>query len=465
MDYLPVCLKLDGEPVLLVGGGEIATRKARLLHRAGAVLTVVAPEVSAELTDLVGDSARVQRTPWSPEKPLDQFRAVIAATNDTAVNAEVSQVCRAANLPVNVVDSPALCSFIIPAIVDRNPLLVGISSSGASPVMARRIRSTLETLYPPGYGAAARFYGEQRDRVSSEIAEEGDRRQFWEAIVDSPITDLLARQEVAEASRRFDRALEDPGALIHGAVYLIGAGPGDPDLMTFKALRLLQRADVVLYDRLIGDGILELARRDADRIYVGKQRSEHAMPQDQINQALVDYARAGKRVARLKGGDPFIFGRGGEEIEGLMKAGIDFEVVPGITAASGAACYGGIPLTHRDHAQSVRFITGHTRNYELNLPWAQFLNPAETLVFYMGLAGLEIICRELMAAGRAGDTPMAVIEKATRPDQRVITGTLSTMHRIVEETQPAAPTLLIIGSVVTLHESLGWFNGTSSDDD
>ncbi len=458
MEYLPVCLQLRGKPVLLIGGGVVATRKARLLHRAGAQLHVIAPYVTDELRLLVDDPSRLNLTEWAGQS-LAAYRAVIAATPDKEVNRAISVAAQALNVPVNVVDDPALCSFIIPAIVDRNPLLIGISTSGAGPVLARRIRSAIESLFPPAYGALAAFMGERRRRVSEVLPEESQRRYFWERLLDSSIATQVLRGDIRQATEDFDAALADTDELNKGAVYLIGAGPGDPDLMTFKALRLLQRADVVLYDRLVGPGILELARRDAERIYVGKQRADHAMPQSDINQALLEMAMAGKRVARLKGGDPFIFGRGGEEIEGLMAAGIEFEVVPGITAASGAACYAGIPLTHRDHAQSVRFITGHTKNHCLDLPWQSYLNPAETLVFYMGLAGLTIIVRELIAAGRSTETPIAVVEKATLPTQRVISGTLSNIEAVVKAAKPEAPTLLIIGSVVTLHPSLRWYRG------
>ena len=460
MDYLPVAFKLQDQPVLLVGGGVVATRKARLLHRAGARLHVLAPHISEELQALAG--VEVEFGAWD-DRGLTGFRAVVAATPDREVNAQVSARAQANNIPVNVVDDPSLCSFIVPAIVDRNPILIGISSSGASPVLARRIRSDIESRYPEGYGVAATFLSEQRSQVAQALDSEDQRRSFWEsALEETELLPALLQGDMSRAERLFNDSLAtaaersaDPKN--RGAVYLIGAGPGDPDLMTFKALRLLQRADVVLYDRLVGPGILEMARRDAEKIYVGKQRADHAMAQSDINANLLRLAQEGKRVARLKGGDPFIFGRGGEEIEGLMKAGVNFEVVPGITAASGAACYGGIPLTHRDYAQSVRFITGHTKNHQLDLPWDQFLNPQETLVFYMGLAGLSIIANALIAAGRRPDTPTALVEKATLPGQRVLTGTLESIEDVVAREQPGAPTLLIIGDVVRLHPTLGWF--------
>lgn len=457
MDYFPVGLKLSGQPVLIVGGGVIATRKARLLARAGADLWVMAPDVSDELASLISASDRVLIQEWD-ERSLDGFAAVVAATPSRPVNEAISRRARETFTPVNVVDDPDLCTFIIPAIVDRNPLIISVSSSGSSPVLARRIRSDIEARYPSGYAELSRYLGDRRGQVAEHLTTERERRYFWERLLDSnEFIDLVLTSNREAADALFEKVLSE-GKSPRGAVYLIGAGPGDPELLTFKALRLLQQADIVLYDRLIGEGILELARRDADKIYVGKQRSEHAMPQSEINATLLSLAKSGKRVARLKGGDPFIFGRGGEEIEGLLTAGVDFEVVPGVTAASGAACYAGIPLTHRDHAQSVRFITGHTKDHQLDLPWQQLMNEQETLVFYMGLAGLAIITRELIRAGRRPDTPIAIIEKATRVDQRVISGTLASIQQVAEMEKPEPPTLLIIGGVVTLHSSLRWYS-------
>ena len=457
MDYFPVGLKLSGQPVLIVGGGVIATRKARLLARAGADLWVMAPDVSDELASLISASDRLLIQEWD-ERSLDGFTAVVAATPSRPVNEAISRRARETFTPVNVVDDPDLCTFIIPAIVDRNPLIISVSSSGSSPVLARRIRSDIEARYPSGYAELSRYLGDRRGQVAEHLTTERERRYFWERLLDSnEFIDLVLTSNREAADALFEKVLSE-GKSPRGAVYLIGAGPGDPELLTFKALRLLQQADIVLYDRLIGEGILELARRDADKIYVGKQRSEHAMPQSEINATLLSLAKSGKRVARLKGGDPFIFGRGGEEIEGLLTAGVDFEVVPGVTAASGAACYAGIPLTHRDHAQSVRFITGHTKDHQLDLPWQQLMNEQETLVFYMGLAGLAIITRELIRAGRRPDTPIAIIEKATRVDQRVISGTLASIQQVAEMEKPEAPTLLIIGGVVTLHSSLRWYS-------
>lgn len=457
MEYLPISLRLRNEPVLLVGGGVVGTRKARLLLRAGASLTVVAPHIEPELEAALREHGGIWQASAYAETDVHGRKLVIAATPDPAVNRLVYEHATALNIPVNVVDNPALCTFIVPSIVDRSPLTVAINSAGASPVLARLLRTRIETLVPAAYGRLAEFTRGLRERVREAIPDEGARRLFWESVVDGPIAEEVLGGNEARAGELLDALLLDTTEFSRGEVYLIGAGPGDPDLMTFRALRLLQKADVVLHDRLVNPAIIDMARKDAQRYYVGKQRAEHAVPQEQINQMLVDLALAGKRVARLKGGDPFIFGRGGEEIDLLARHRIPFQVVPGITAASGAACYSGIPLTHRDHAQSVRFVTGHTRDGRLEHDWASMQNPSETLVFYMGLVGLPIICEQLQAHGRAADTPVALVERASSPEQRVLTGTLATMVTLVEQEQPRAPTLIIVGDVVGLHPQLRWF--------
>jgi uroporphyrin-III C-methyltransferase/precorrin-2 dehydrogenase/sirohydrochlorin ferrochelatase len=457
VQYLPVCLKLRNTPVLLVGAGAIATRKARLLLRAGADLTVVAPEITAELEQLLLEHGGTWQPGTYAETDLHGRYLVIAATPDSAVNALVSRQAQALNIPVNVVDAPELCTFIFPSIVDRDPLIIAISSSGASPVLARQLRHRFDALVPAAYGRLAEYAGQLRDRVKQAIPEEGPRRLFWEQLMGGAIAEQVLAGREERANELLDDMLRDTNSFHCGEVYLVGAGPGDPDLMTFKAARLLQSADVVLYDRLVSKPILEMARRDADRIYVGKRRDDHAVPQGEINQLLVDLAKEGKRVVRLKGGDPFVFGRGGEEIELLAQHRIPFQVVPGITAGNAAACYAGIPLTHRDHAQSVRFVTGHLKDGSTNLDWSSFQSESETLVFYMGLVGLPVICEQLQVHGRSSHTPVALVEKATRSEQRVITGTLATMADIVAREQPRAPTLIIVGDVVRLHGQLSWF--------
>ena len=450
-------MKLRDAPVVMVGGGVVATRKARLLLRAGASLTVVSPDIETELEQLLLEHGGVWQQCRYAETDLHGRKLVVAATPDRAVNQQVHDDAVALGLPVNVVDSPELCTVIFPSIIDRDPLLIAVSSSGQSPVLARLLRRKIEAMVPGAYGRLARFAGRMRNPVKAAIPEEGPRRLFWEQTMDGVVAEeVLAGREKA-AERRLLAQLQDTEALHKGEVYLIGAGPGDPDLLTFKAARLLQQADVVLYDRLVSAAVVDMARRDAQRIYVGKRRSEHTLPQQDINQLLLELAQAGKRVARLKGGDPFIFGRGGEEIELLARHQIPFQIVPGITAASGAACYAGIPLTHRDCAQSVRFVAGHLKNGELRHDWSQFRSDSETLVFYMGLIGLPTICRELQAHGRAPDTPVALVERATAADQKVLQGTLQDMTEIVAREKPRAPTLIIVGPVVHLREALSWF--------
>ncbi|MAT91182.1 MAG: uroporphyrinogen-III C-methyltransferase [Halioglobus sp.] len=457
MEYLPLFLKVADARVLLVGGGVVAVRKARLLLRAGADLVVVAPQVCDELQALLGDAGGSWRQARYTATDLDGATLVVAATGDRAVNEAVHRDATAQGLPVNVVDSPDLCTAVFPSIVDRSPVLIAISSAGRSPVLARILRRRIEALVPAAYGRLAEFAGRLRQRVKEALPGDSPRRLFWEQALEGTVAERVMAGREAAAEQLLEERLRDTDALYRGEVYLVGAGPGDPDLLTFKAARLLQSADVVLYDRLVSPSIVELARRDAERIYVGKRRAQHTLPQGEINQLLVDLAGQGKRVVRLKGGDPFIFGRGGEEIELLARHGIPFQVVPGITAANGVACYAGIPLTHRDHAQSVRFVAGYLKGQTVEHDWSQFQSSNETLVFYMGLAGLPVICRELQAHGRAPDTPAALVERGTLLQQRVITGTLATLAERVAREHPVAPTLLIVGSVVSLHRSLAWF--------
>lgn len=458
MEYLPLFFQLRGEPVLLVGGGKVAQRKARLLTRAGAVVTCVSPEIDPDLEAMLQRSGGEWHEGRYSADTLEGMTLVIAATPEDEVNRQIAADCGQQRIPVNVVDSPELCSFVFPSIVDRSPLVIGITSSARSPVLARLVRSKIESLIPAAFGRLASFTGRFRDDVKAVTEDESERRRFWERVVNGRVGELVLSGQEQQAEELIRNYLDEPrdGKRV-GEVFLIGAGPGDPDLMTFKAERLLQQADVVLYDRLVSPEILDMARRDAERIYVGKRRAEHAVPQQDINQLLLDLARDGQCVARLKGGDPFIFGRGGEEIELLAQHGIPFQVVPGITAASGCASYAGIPLTHRDHAQSVRFITGNLKNDELNLPWNQFVSPQETLVFYMGLQSLDIICGELIKHGRDADTPVAIVEQGTTRHQRTLTGTLSSLPGIVRDTEVHAPTLLIVGSVVSLRDRLEWF--------
>lgn len=456
MDFLPLFHKLQGRVVLVVGGGEVALRKARLLSDAGGQLRVVAPEVRGELTALAGEGRVHLRGYESAD--LQGVALVIAATDDEPLNARISAEAQALGIPVNVVDAPALCSVIFPAIVDRSPLIVAVTSGGDAPVLARLIRAKIETWIPSTYGQLASLAKKFRERVKQLFPDVQQRRVFWEDVFQGQIAESVFAGKLGEGERLLEAKIAGAAPRALGEVYLVGAGPGDPDLLTFRALRLMQQADVVLYDRLVAPPIIELCRRDAERIYVGKRRAEHAVPQEEINQLLVDLAKQGKRVLRLKGGDPFIFGRGGEEIEQLAAEGIPFQVVPGITAASGCAAYAGIPLTHRDHAQSVRFVTGHLKDGSTDLPWTDLVAPGQTLVFYMGLVGLPQICQALIDHGRAADTPAALVQQGTTQNQRVFTGTLANLPQLVAEHEVHAPTLVIVGEVVTLRDKLAWFD-------
>ena len=456
MEIFPISLKLQGQPCLIVGGGHIAYRKAVLLAKAGAIIHVIAPEIEESLLDIV-HSTQGQYHPekFSSELSLSSYRLVIAATNDKAVNQSVFEVCEDLNVLVNSVDDPPHCRFMVPAIIDRSPLVVSVATNGASPVLARQIRTQLEASIPHGMGKLADFSGKWRKVVKEKISNPDERRIFWEDLYASPLKEQVFNDHIDEADRFIEQALAEKKKP-KGEVYLVGAGPGDPELLTLKALRLMQQADVIIYDRLVSPAIMELCRRDAEKIYVGKARSNHAVPQEGINALLVKYASQGKRVCRLKGGDPFIFGRGGEEIQELFEAGIAFQVVPGITAASGCSAYAGIPLTHRDYAQSVRFLTGHLKEGSPELPWQELVYENQTLVLYMGLVGLEKICEKLIAHGQRSNMPVALISKGTTPDQKVVVGTLADIASKVEEHQIQAPTLTIIGEVVSLREQLRW---------
>lgn len=453
--YFPVFLRLRGQRVLVVGGGEVAARKIRLLTRAGAAVVVLAPELCAELQQRL-ERSEIRRIVAAFAPPLlDGYRLVIAATDDTALNQRVSEAAAERQIPVNVVDDPLHSSFITPAIVDRSPLLIAISSFGAAPVLARRVRERIETLLPAAYGRIAAFMERWRERVKQQLPQ-SQRRALWEAFLEGGASERLLAGDEAAAEVGLERLLE--GEPPRGEVYLVGAGPGDPDLLTLRALRLMQQCDVVLYDRLISPAILDLVRRDAERIFVGKKARQHTLPQDDINQELVRLARAGKRVLRLKGGDPFVFGRGGEEIDTLAQAGIAFQVVPGITAANGCAAYAGIPLTHRDHAQTCVFVTGHPRkDGTLDLHWDQLARRGQTVVIYMGRGALAPLCAKLIEHGLPADWPAALIEDGTSPAQHVLVGTLGDLPGKAASAEPQGAGLVIVGEVVKLRERLNWY--------
>jgi uroporphyrin-III C-methyltransferase/precorrin-2 dehydrogenase/sirohydrochlorin ferrochelatase len=464
MNFLPIFLKLAGKRCLVVGGGEVAARKVETLLRAGGEVTVLSPELGGTLAPWA-DEGRIAyvRKLFEPADVAD-FQLIVSATDRRDVNETVSRAAGQRGIPVNVVDCPELCSFIFPAIVDRSPVIVAVSTGGASPVLARLVRARLESALPAAYGKLAEFAEQFRRRVKEVIREPSRRRRFWERALQGTVADLVFTGHEPEAERHLNEMIraEEQGraAGSGGFVSLVGAGPGDPDLLTLGALRAMQEAEVVVYDRLVSPEVMRLVRNDAEKIYAGKAASRHTLPQDQINALLVRLAREGKRVVRLKGGDPFIFGRGGEEIETLMEEGIPFQVVPGVTAASGCAAYAGIPLTHRDFAQSVTFVTGHLKEGEAgDLDWDRLARPGQTLVIYMGLQRISRICEALMSHGCAPETPAALVQQGTTRHQRLIVGTVGDLPDLVAQAEVTAPTLVIVGGVVSLHRKLAWFQG------
>lgn len=460
MDFLPVFMRVKDRPVAVVGGGIMAARKAELALAAGAKVTVFAKDLSPSLARRrdAGELRHEAREPAAAD-----FAAVVlvlAGDEDQAINERAHALAMAKGVPVNVVDRPELCTFILPAVVDRSPLLVAVSSGGAVPLLTRMLKARLEALVPGAYGRLARFAAAYRDRVKQGIPIAAARRRFWERIVAGPVAEQLFAGQNEAAHDLMEKTLaeaEKGGVDDRGEVYLVGCGPGDPDLVTFRALRLMQQADVVLYDRLVSDPILNLVRRDAERVFVGKQPGDHVVPQEEISRLLVRLAQEGKRVLRLKGGDPFIFGRGGEEIEMLAEHGVPFQVVPGITAATGCATYAGIPLTHRDHAQACVFVTGHSKNGVLDIDWETLLRPHQTVVVYMGMNAIALLTDGMRAKGADPKLPIAVVENGTRENQRVVVGTLVDIEAKAKAERIGGPALLIIGTVVSLRGKFDWF--------
>jgi uroporphyrin-III C-methyltransferase/precorrin-2 dehydrogenase/sirohydrochlorin ferrochelatase len=463
MKYLPIFFDISGKLCLVVGAGAIAVRKVELLLKAGASVRVVAKAMSESMSSLQQDHGFECELRAFEESDMDNMVLIIAATNDKNLNALISKLAQSRQVPVNVVDNTPLCSFIMPSIIDRDPVQIAISTGGASPVLARILRSKLESMVPATYGELAKLVDGYRDKVKQSFPRVEERRIFWESILEGAVAEYALSGRPDEAERLLNTLLEDGSANpdFKGEVYLVGAGPGDPDLLTFKALRLMQKCDVVVYDRLVSEPILDMVRRDAEKIYAGKSRAQHSISQENINQLLVRLAQEGKRVLRLKGGDPFVFGRGGEEIGELIEHNIDFQVVPGITAASGCTSYAGIPLTHRDHSQACIFVTGHRKEGSEDLNWDMLSHANQTVVFYMGLDNVVRICDSLKAHGRDSTTPAALIEKGTTSSQRVFIGNLDTLPDIVENNKVSAPTLIVVGEVVELHKKLSWYKSGS----
>ncbi len=454
MDYLPVFVDLRQQPCLVIGAGEVAARKIQLLAQAGAAITVIGLTISDSVLALNQDYSLTLLQKAFAVTDIEDYRLIICATNHASLNQQVAEVAQQRNIWVNVVDNPSLCSFIFPAIIDRSPVIAAVSTGGRSPVLARLMRGKLESLLPMRLGELAQFANQFRELVKSNIANPKQRRIFWEQVLQGSIAEQVYAGQFEQARQQLQQKLSEVTPQTVGEVYLVGAGPGDPELLTFKALRLMQQADVVVYDRLVADAIVQLTRRDAEKIYAGKQRDLHSLPQESINQLLVRLAKSGKRVLRLKGGDPFVFGRGGEEIENLIAEKIPFQVVPGITAALGCAAYAGIPLTHRDHAQSCIFVTGHRKDGSIQLNWSQLVVPQQTVVIYMGLLGVATICHQLIAHGASADLPIALIQQGTTAQQQILLGTLSTLPSQLMDAPIKSPSLIIIGTVVNLHPQL-----------
>jgi uroporphyrin-III C-methyltransferase / precorrin-2 dehydrogenase / sirohydrochlorin ferrochelatase len=468
MQALPIFFNIKNRRCIVIGGGDVATRKISMLLKADADVTVVSPSV-VDAIQILFENEKIKVVKADYEKSqLTGACLVVAATDNQAVNEAVSYDAQALNIPVNVVDAPDLCTFTMGSIIDRSPVVIAVSSEGNAPVLARYIRTKIETLLPAGYGRIAEIAGEFRDKVKLKFTTTQERRIFWEDVLQGPMVERILSGQEQAARELLQHLIDAPNATTHkGEVFLVGGGPGDPDLLTFRALRLMQQCDVCVYDKLVSPEVMALVRRDAELIYVGKSRDQHTLPQEEINELLANLALQGKRVLRLKGGDPFIFGRGGEEIETLMSRSVPFQVVPGITAANGVSSYAGIPLTHRDYAQACLFTTGHLKAKEnskeltLELDWVAMSRPRQTVVIYMGLVGLAQICEKLIEHGVSADMPVAVVQQGTTQRQKVVTATLADLAEKVAAAGLKPPCLTIVGEVVKLREKLAWFEPNS----
>ncbi|WP_049235860.1 siroheme synthase CysG [Moraxella canis] len=448
MKTLPLFFNLNNKTVLIIGGGDIAHRKALLMAKAEARLVVIAKHFDDEfLNFLQSNHHQAHQKSFEPTDLNEHKPAlVIGATDDHETNLSIHHAAKAYGVPVNIVDTPDLCDYIFPAIVDRSPIMIGVSSNGKAPVLARLIRAKIESSLPSRLGELAHKAGEFRQTVKNTLPTLTERRYFWESIFNRALKD----EKINSLSDELNQFKNTNNR--SGEVYIVGAGAGDPDLLTFKALRLMQQADIVLYDALVSNEILELCRRDSQKIFVGKKRKDHAKTQDEINQLLVDYAKKGHRVLRLKGGDPFVFGRGGEEMLACQAANIPYQIVSGITAALAAGSYAGIPLTHRGVATSVRFLTGCYQTNEAFDGLKSAYQTDETLVFYMGLHALNKIVDSLIGSGLPSDLPIAIISNASLPTQQVLTGTLTDIIDKKDKSGISAPAIIIVGRVVDLYQ-------------
>ena len=457
MESFPLFINLKQKPVTIVGGGDIALRKVRLLIKANPKITVISRSICKDLEELLIESKHKIIKKSFHETDLKKPILIIAASNNVKTNKRISNYAIQKNILVNVVDQPKLCTFTMGSIVERDSLVVSISSGGNAPVLVRKIREKIETLLPKSYSELVNFSGTLRSIVKKKIHSSIKRRIFWEEFYESSYIQnfLIAPKKLN--IKLFNKILLGMKNKKTGEVFLVGAGPGERDLITIRALHLMQKCDVCIYDNLVSKDILELVRRDADLIYAGKKKDQHTLSQDKINNLLIKFAKQGKKVLRLKGGDPFIFGRGGEEIESLMKNKILFQVVPGITAANGIATYSGIPLTHRDHAQSCLFLTGHLKDGTIDFEWPKLIVENQTLVIYMGLLSLNELVEKLLKHGMIKEMPIAIIESGTTSKQRVLVAKLSNIRSKVKKSKIKSPALIIVGSVVNLRSKLNWF--------
>ncbi|NTS78602.1 uroporphyrinogen-III C-methyltransferase [Catenovulum sp. SM1970] len=462
MQQFPIFLNLDNFACAVVGGGDIAFRKVNLLIKSGAHVNIISPELCEELIDLKEKTGKITWHKKNYEQAdIADMRLVIAATDDEALNETIYHYCEANKILVNAVDQPDCCRYTTPSIIDRAPITIAISSAGKAPVLARRLRAKLEVIIPKHLGELASYAGRLRNRIKQEFTTITRRRLFWERFFTSRLNDDFDALSEAQRDELTEALIqEEKNETKMGEVWLVGAGPGDADLLTIKAIQKMQLADVILHDRLVSKDILDLARKDADFISVAKQKGYHSKPQDNINELLIKYAKAGKKVCRLKGGDPFIFGRGGEELEALVEHQIPFQVVPAVTASIGCSSYAGIPLTHRDYAQGVSFVTGHCRDDDevaKGANWQALAQSGQTIVVYMGLTQSARISASLIEHGLSADTPVALIEKGSTSKQRVVTGKLSELRQTIDDNQVISPAIIIIGQVVELHDKLAWY--------
>src|SRR5262245_26256891 len=454
MRSFPLFLKLEGRSVLLAGSGSAAAAKLRLLGSAGARVTVLAETPSPDLMAAIADAGASLIQGAVTPAHVATVDLVFGAIGSEAGDQAVAELARKGGKLVNIVDRPELSDFTMPAIVDRGDIVVAVSTQGASPVLAQRVRAAIESVLPPGPGRLARFAQRFRSAIQSRIADTASRRRFWDQVLAGPIAAAVLAGDETRATRDLIRSINrgEPRAET-GRVSLVGAGPGDPELLTLRAARALREADVIVYDKLVDPAVLDYARRDARRIFVGKSKGDHTLPQPEINALLVAEAKSGRHVVRLKGGDPFVFGRGGEELDALVAAGIRVDVVPGITAATGCAAYAGFPLTHRDHAASVVFVSGHSKDGFFDLAWRALANPRQTIVVYMGVSAADEVAGKLIAAGLGAATPIAIVENGTRWDQRVIKGELHQAASLIRSHGVAGPALLVIGEVTRSAEA------------